>query len=85
MTIMGITPSAATIWLIFAAALAVVEALTLGLVCIWFAGGAVGAAIAAMLGAGTVVQIVVFLAASIILLPAGMGISISYRTATYSA
>ena len=56
------------IWLIFAAALAVVEALTLGLVCIWFAGGAVGAAIAAMLGAGTVVQIVVFLAASIILL-----------------
>lgn len=68
MTIMGITLSAATIWLIFAAALAVVEALTLGLVCIWFAGGAVVAAIAAMLGAGTVVQIVVFLIASIILL-----------------
>ena len=68
MTIMGITLSAATIWLIFAAALAVVEALTLGLVCIWFAGGAVVAAIAAMLGAGTVIQIVVFLIASVVLL-----------------
>mgnify|MGYP003299314613 CR=1 FL=1 len=68
MTIMGITLSAATLWLIFAAVLAVIEALSLGLVCIWFAGGAIIAAIAAMMGASTVIQIVVFLAASIILL-----------------
>lgn len=68
MTIMGVTLSAATMWLIFAALLAVIEAVTLGLVCIWFAGGAVAAAIAAMAGAGTLVQIIVFLIASIVLL-----------------
>lgn len=68
MTVMGFTISAATMWLIFAALLAVIEAVTLGLVCIWFAGGAVAAAIAAMAGAGTLVQIIVFLIASIVLL-----------------
>lgn len=68
MTVMGFTISAATMWLIFAALLAVIEAVTLGLVCIWFAGGAVAAAIAAMAGVGTLVQIIVFLIASIVLL-----------------
>ena len=67
MTVFGITISAATIWFIIAGALALVEALTLGLVCIWFAGGAIGAAIAAMLGASVLVQIIVFIAVSFIL------------------
>lgn len=68
MTIFGITVSAAILWIIAAAVLAIIEALTLGLVCIWFAGGAVGAAIAAMLGASPIVQVVVFLGVSIVLL-----------------
>lgn len=68
MTVFGVTVSAATIWFIIAGALALVEALTLGLICIWFAGGAVGAAIAAMLGASFTVQIIVFLAVSFILI-----------------
>lgn len=68
MTIFGITVSAAILWIIAAAIFAIIEALTLGLVCIWFAGGAVGAAIAAMLGASPIVQVVVFLGVSIVLL-----------------
>lgn len=68
MTIMGITLSAATVWLIIAAILFVIEAFTLGLTTVWFAGGAIGAAIAAMLGASTLIQIIVFLAISIILI-----------------
>lgn len=68
MTIFGITVSAAILWIIVAAIFAIIEALTLGLVCIWFAGGAVGAAIAAMLGASPIVQVVVFLGVSIVLL-----------------
>lgn len=67
MTIFGVTISAATIWFVIAGILAIVEAVTLGLVCIWFAGGAVGAAIASMLGAPMIVQIIVFLAVSFIL------------------
>ena len=68
MTIMGLTLGASTLWLIGAAAFAVIEACTLGLVCIWFAGGAVVASIAAMLGASTLVQVIVFLVVSVILL-----------------
>ncbi len=67
MTIFGVTISAATIWFIIAGILAFIEALTLGLVCIWFAGGAVGAAIAAMFGASPLVQIIAFLVVSAIL------------------
>jgi len=68
MTVFGITLSAATIWFIAAGILAIIEACTLGLICIWFAGGAAVAAIAAMLGASTLVQVIVFLLASIILI-----------------
>ena len=67
MTIFGITVSAATIWFVVGGILAIIEAVTLGLICIWFAGGAVGAAIAAMLGASPLVQIIVFLAVSAVL------------------
>ncbi|MCB6994112.1 NfeD family protein [bacterium 210820-DFI.6.37] len=68
MTILGITLSAAVIWLIAAAVFGVIEALTLGLTTIWFAGGAIAASIAAMAGASLPVQAVVFLALSILLL-----------------
>ncbi len=68
MTIFGITLSAAVLWLIAAAILAIIEAATLGLTTIWFAGGAVCAAISAMLGAPAWLQGVLFLAVSILLL-----------------
>ena len=55
-------------WLIVGVIFAVSEALTVGLVTIWFAGGAVVALIAALLGAGIPVQIVLFLLVSIGLL-----------------
>ncbi len=68
MTIFGITLGAAVVWLIIAGLLAVIEAFTLGLTTIWFAGGAVAASISAMLGAGTVIQVIIFLIVSMILL-----------------
>ncbi|MDO4485518.1 MAG: NfeD family protein [Bacillota bacterium] len=68
MTIMGIALNAATIWLIAAALLFVIEAFTLGLTTVWFGGGAIGAAIAAMLGASVLTQVIVFMAVSILLL-----------------
>lgn len=55
------------IWLAAAAVLAIIEALTLGLSTIWFAGGAVIAAIAAILGASTIAQIFIFLGVSAVL------------------
>ena len=70
MTVFGITLSAAVVWLIAAAILAIIEAFTLGLTTIWFAGGAVVASIAALLGFSIIVQIIVFLIVSIILIVA---------------
>lgn len=68
MTILGITFGAAVIWIITAGLLAIIEAFTLGLTTIWFAGGAVCASAAAMFGAPVIVQIAVFLAISVLLL-----------------
>ena len=68
MTILGVTFSAAVLWLFAAGILAILEAFTLGLTSIWFAGGAAGASIATMLGASLPVQIVVFLVISIVLI-----------------
>lgn len=68
MTIFGITVSAAVLWLFAAGILAIIEAFTLGLTSIWFAGGAVGAAIMAMMGFSLPVQIAVFLLLSVILI-----------------
>lgn len=65
---MGITLSAAVIWLIAAAVLAVIEALTMGLTTIWFAGGAVAAAISAMLGCPFIAQFLIFLVVSVLLI-----------------
>ena len=51
-------------WLILLACFLVVEAITVGLTTIWFAGGALVAAIASGLGAGILIQWVLFLIVS---------------------
>ncbi len=51
-------------WLCAMIVLGIMEAATVGLVCIWFAGGALGALLAAALGAPIWLQIVVFLVVS---------------------
>lgn len=61
---MGITAYLPVYWLIALVVFLVIEAATLGLATIWFAGGALVALIAAMCGAG----IVLFLVVSLILL-----------------
>lgn len=56
------------IWLGVLAALLVIEAATAGLTTIWFAGGALVAAVAAYFGADLTAQILLFLIISIVLL-----------------
>ena len=56
------------IWLGILALLLVVEAITAGLTTIWFAGGALAAAIACYAGANLTVQILLFLCVSLVLL-----------------
>lgn len=56
------------IWLIIFAILLLIEIMTLGLTTIWFALGAVAAFLAAYIGFGVPVQVIVFLIVSIILL-----------------
>ena len=58
----------AILWLAAVVVLLVIEIATLGLTTIWFAGGALIAGIAAVVGAGRVVQFVLFLIVSLILL-----------------
>ena len=52
-------------WLIAFVVLLVVEILTLGLTTVWFAIGAIGAFLAAYVGASILVQVIVFLVLSI--------------------
>ena len=56
------------VWLALVAVLLVIEAVTVGLTTVWFAGGALVAAVAAWLGAGQAVQWILFLAVSLVLL-----------------
>ena len=56
------------IWLALVAVLLIIEAVTVGLTTVWFAGGALAAAIASWLGAGQAVQWILFLAVSLVLL-----------------
>lgn len=65
---MGITAYLPVYWLIALVVFLVIEAATLGLATICFAGGALVALIAAMCGAGIVIQIVLFLVVSLVLL-----------------
>lgn len=55
-------------WLILFAVLLVIEFLTMGLTTIWFAGGAIAAMAANMLGGNIWVQMITFLAVSFLLL-----------------
>ena len=48
------------VWLAILIVLVVIEIITLGLTTIWFAGGALAAFIASLLGAGIPVQIALF-------------------------
>jgi len=68
MTLLGVTIPIALVWLIIAFIFAVIEAFTLGLTTIWFAGGAVVAVVAALLDASVAVQVVIFVVVSILLL-----------------
>ena len=68
MTLLGVTIPLALAWLIAALILAVIEALTLGLTTIWFAGGALAAVIAALLDAPVAAQVVIFVVVSLLLL-----------------
>lgn len=67
-TILGLTISMSMFWLAATIVFVVVEALTMGLTTIWFAGGAVVALLAALLGAGIFVQILLFFVVSVALL-----------------
>lgn len=58
----------AIFWLAVVIVLLVIEIATLGLTTIWFAGGALIACIAALLHASILVQVILFLAVSILLL-----------------
>lgn len=55
-------------WLAAAIIFALIEGLTMGLTTIWFAGGAVAALIASLLGANLAIQIVLFFVVSVGLL-----------------
>ena len=56
------------IWVAAIMVFIVVEIITQGLTSIWFAGGALGGCIAAMTGAGHLIQVIVFIAVTVILL-----------------
>lgn len=65
-------------WLILFVILLVIEIFTMGLTTIWFAGGALAAIAAGVLGFGTVVQVVVFIAVSIVLLIVTRPLAVKY-------
>jgi membrane protein implicated in regulation of membrane protease activity len=73
---MLVTP--AIIWLILVVVLLAVEAATLGLTTIWFAGGAVAAFIAACLGLGVLTQLIIFVALSCVLLVVTRPLAVRY-------
>ena len=56
------------VWLAILIVLVVIEIITLGLTTIWFAGGALVAFIASLLGAGIPAQIALFVVVSLLLL-----------------
>ena len=67
-TIAGLSISLIWLWLILAVILMIIEAMTVGLTCIWFAVGALAAMVLAFLKVGLPAQVVVFFAVSIVLL-----------------
>lgn len=73
-------------WLVALIAFAIAEAATVGLVCIWFAGGALAALVSAGMGAPIWLQIALFLVVSAVLLallrPMMRKVLLPKRTAT---
>lgn len=65
-------------WLILFVVLLIIEIFTMGLTTVWFAGGALIAALLAFIGFAVPVQIVIFLLASILLLILTRPIAIKY-------
>lgn len=55
-------------WLVVIVVMAVIEIITLGLTTIWFAGGALAAFLASLLGASVLVQSILFIVVSVVLL-----------------
>jgi len=55
-------------WLVLLIAFIMIEFATMGLTTIWFAGGSVAGFIASIIGAGFIVQVILFLIVSILLL-----------------
>ncbi|MBD5545480.1 MAG: NfeD family protein [Lachnospiraceae bacterium] len=66
------------VWLILLIVFIVVELATLGLATIWFAGGALIAALAAMLGTPVYVQVILFVLVSCVLLVFTRPIAVKY-------
>lgn len=65
-------------WLLLFIILLIIEIITLGLTTIWFAGGALAALAAGLVGFGSSVQVTVFLAVSIVLLVMTRPIAVKY-------
>ena len=63
-------PIASVCWLIAMVVFVAAEAATVSLVALWFVGGALAAMIASLLGAGVLVQVVLFTLVSALLLAA---------------
>lgn len=65
-------------WLVLFVVLLIIEIITMGLTTIWFAGGALAAFLAGIIGFGLAVQVIVFLAVSVLLLVLTRPIAIKY-------
>lgn len=66
------------IWLLAVAALLIIEAITVGLTTIWFAGGCLAAAVAAWFQADLVVQLLLFFGVSVLLLVFTRPLAVKY-------
>lgn len=65
-------------WVIIFIVLLIIEIFTMGLTTIWFAGGALAAFLMGIIGFGTVIQVLVFVAVSIGLLIVTRPIALKY-------
>lgn len=65
-------------WLIVIIVMAVIEIITLGLTTIWFAGGALVAFLASLLGANLLIQTILFIVVSVILLAVTRPIAVEF-------
>lgn len=65
-------------WLAIFVILLIIEIVTMGLTTIWFAGGALAAMAAGLIGFGTGIQILVFLVFSVLLLVLTRPIAVKY-------